>query len=70
MRYTAFSLGTYELNRETHSRVFDAQIKLDSIARVQERLHSQLERLQRAVDTQHSTVSDLRARLSSPGTAS
>jgi hypothetical protein len=60
----------YDLNREAHSRLFDAQLKLDSIVRGQERLHSQLERLERAVDTQHSTLSDLRTRLSSPGTAS
>ena len=59
----------YDLNRETHSRLFDAHLKLDSIARGQERLQSQLQRLERAVDTQRSTVSDLRARLSGPGTA-
>ena len=60
---------TYDLNRETHSRLFDAHLKLDSIVRGQERLQSRLERLEPAVDTQRSTVSDLRARLSSPGTA-
>jgi len=60
----------YDLNRETHSRLFDAELKLDNIVRGQERLQSQLERLERAVDTQHSKVSDLRARLSGPGTAS
>ena len=61
---------SYDLNRETHSRLFDAQLKLDAIVRGQERLQSQLERLERAVDTQHNTVSDLRARLSRPGSAS
>ena len=61
---------SYDLNRETHSRLFDAHLKLDSIVRGQERLQSRLERLERAVDTQRSTVSDLRARLSSPGSAS
>jgi hypothetical protein len=61
---------SYDLNRETHSQLFDAKLKLDSIVRGQERLQSQLERLERAVDTQRSTVSDLRARLSSPGSVS
>ena len=61
---------SYDLNQETHSRLFDAKLKLDNIVRGQERLQSQLERLERAVDTQRSTVSDLRARLSSPGSAS
>ena len=61
---------SYDLTRETHSRLFDAQLKLDSVVRGQERLQSQLERLERAVDTQRSTVGDLRARLSGPGTAS
>ena len=61
---------SYDLNRETHSRLFDAQLKLDAIVRGQERLQPQLERLERAVDTQHNTVSDLRARLSSLSSAS
>jgi hypothetical protein len=61
---------SYDLNRETHSQLFDAKLKLDNLVRGQERLQSQLERLERAVDTQRSTVSDLRARLQSPGTTS
>ena len=60
----------YDLNRETHRRLLDTQLRLETVVRGQERLQSQLERLQRAVDTQRSTVGDLRARLSSPGTAS
>jgi hypothetical protein len=61
---------SYDLNRETHSRLFEAQLKLDAVVRGQESLQSQLERLQRAIDTQHSTVSDLRAHLSRAGTPS
>jgi len=42
---------TYDLNRETHNRLHKAELKLDSIQRGQERLLSQLERLERRSST-------------------
>jgi hypothetical protein len=41
----------YDLNRETHSQLREAQTKLDSIERGQERLLAQLERLTKTVTT-------------------
>jgi hypothetical protein len=38
---------TYDLNRETHNRLRETDRKLDSIQRGQERLLSQLERMER-----------------------
>ena len=42
---------TYELNRETHNRLRETDMKLGSIQRGQERLLSQLERLERRTGT-------------------
>ena len=42
---------TYGLNRETHNRLRQTELKLDSIQRGQERLLSQLERLERRSGT-------------------
>ena len=42
---------TYELNRETHNRLRETDMKLSSIQRGQERLLSQLERLERRTGT-------------------
>ena len=41
----------YGLNRETHNRLRETELKLDSIQRGQERLLSQLERLERRSST-------------------
>jgi hypothetical protein len=41
----------YELNRETHRQLHQADLKLDSIATGQERLLSQMERLSTTVRT-------------------
>ena len=38
---------SYNLNRETHSRLGETELKLDAIERGQQRLLSQLERLER-----------------------
>ena len=40
---------SYELNRETHRQLHEAELKLDSIARGQERILAQLERLSSTV---------------------
>ena len=42
---------TYDLNRETHNRLSETDRKLDSIQRGQERLLSQLERMERRTGT-------------------
>ena len=52
----------YELTRETHNRLRDINLKLDSIQYQQERLLSGLER-------QDQTLNELRSRLSQPRTA-
>lgn len=59
----------YELTRETHNRLRDINLKLDSIQYQQERLFSGLERLERTVRTQTSTLDQLQARFSQPRTA-
>ena len=41
----------YDLNRETHNRLRETDRKLDSIQRGQERLLSQLERMERRTGT-------------------
>jgi hypothetical protein len=61
---------SYSLNRETYRQLHEADLKLDSIARGQQRILSQMERLERAMDTQRSIASDLRTRLSGSTTAS
>lgn len=52
----------YDLTRETHNRLRDINLKLDSIQYQQERLLSGLER-------QDQTLNELRSRLSQPRTA-
>jgi hypothetical protein len=42
---------TYDLNRETHNRLRETDMKIDSIQRGQERLLSQLERMERRTGT-------------------
>ena len=42
---------TYELNRETHNCLRETDMKLGSLQRGQERLLSQLERLERRTGT-------------------
>ena len=59
----------YELTRETHNRLRDINLKLDSIQYQQERLLSGLERLHSAASTQASTLNELQARLSHSKTA-
>ena len=59
----------YELTRETHNRLREINLKLDSIQYQQERLLSVLERLERTARTQTSTLDELHARLSQPKTA-
>ena len=54
----------YDLTRETHNRLRDINLKLDSIQHQQERLLSGLERLERTTSTQTGTFNDLRSRLS------
>ena len=53
----------YELTRETHHQLRDAQFKLDSIQREQQRLLSRLDSLDRATDTQLRKLNELYARL-------
>jgi hypothetical protein len=38
---------SYDLNRETHRQLHEADLKLDSLVRGQERLLSQLDRINR-----------------------
>jgi hypothetical protein len=61
---------SYSLNRETYRQLHEADLKLDSIVRGQERVLSQMERLERALDAQRSMASDLPTRLSGSTTAS
>ena len=42
---------SYDLNRETHNRLHETELKLDSLQRGQERLLSQLERMERRSST-------------------
>lgn len=42
---------SYDLNRETHRQLHEAELKLDSITRGQERILAQLERLLSTVKT-------------------
>ena len=42
---------SYDVNRETHRQLHEAELKLDSIARGQERILAQLERLSSTVKT-------------------
>ena len=42
---------SYDLNRETHRQLHEADLKLDSIERGQERVLSQMERLSTTVRT-------------------
>ena len=54
----------YELMRETHNQLRDAQFKLDATQREQQRLLSRLDSLDRARDTQLSKLKELSAHLS------
>jgi hypothetical protein len=54
----------YELMRETHNQLRDAQFKLDATQREQQRLLSRLDSLDRASDTQLSKLKELSAHLS------
>ena len=42
---------SYDLNRETHRQLHEAELKLDSIVRGQERILAQMERLSSTVKT-------------------
>jgi hypothetical protein len=44
---TKLERWTYNLNRETHRQLHEADLKLDSLVRGQERLLSQMDRLER-----------------------
>lgn len=59
----------YELTRETHNQLRDAQFKLDSMQREQQRVLSRLDSLDRASDTQIIKLDELNARLSQPKAA-
>jgi hypothetical protein len=61
---------SYSLSRETYRQLREADLKLDSIVHGQERILSQMERLERALDTKRSIASDLRTRFSGSTTAS
>jgi hypothetical protein len=59
----------YDLTRETHNRLRDTNLKLESIKYQQERLLSGLERLESTACTQITRLDELHSRLSQPKTA-
>ena len=65
---TSLERWGYDLTRETHIQLRDTTLKLDSIHRQQERVHSRLDRLEQAVTSQTDELKDLCSRLAPPKT--